>query len=238
VVSGGAKLDPRLAEEAAAILPRARITEYYGASELGFVTVSGQRDDGDEASVGHPFPGVDVAIRDGRGAPVADGLPGTVFVRSQLVCDGYLWTDDDRGLRRDGEWATVGDVGWIGRDGGLRLAGREGGMVVTGGLNVYPGEVEAALRRVDGIDEAVVTSVPDPYLGAVLVAVVSGAGAAGLTHADVMDACSAHLPRYKVPRRVYATRDWPLTASGKIVRRVVESWMERGDERIVQLDAS
>jgi long-chain acyl-CoA synthetase len=217
VVSGGARLEPELAEHARAVLPNARISEYYGASELGFVTVAGR-----------PFPGVEVAVRE----------EGTVFVRSPLVCDGYLWADDDRGLRRDGEWATVGDLGRLAPDGTLRVVGRQDGMVVTGGLNVYPAEVESVLRRIEGVEEAMVTGVADAHLGSLLVAVLSGPGAARLTHAALMAECRDHLPRYKVPRRVYATRRWPLTASGKVARRVVEEWIADGDERLVRLDAS
>jgi acyl-CoA synthetase (AMP-forming)/AMP-acid ligase II len=238
VVSGGAKLDQSLVEDATAILPGTNISEYYGASELGFVAVSADRRAGDNGSVGLPFPGVEISIRDEHGRRVEDGTPGTVFVRSPFVCDGYVWADDDRGLHRDGEWATVGDVGWLGWDGALGLAGRRGGMIITGGFNVYPEEAETALRALDGIEETVVVGVPDAYLGTAVVAVVSGPGAEAVTLAQVAAACAVRLPRYKVPRRVYAIRQWPLTGSGKIIRREVERWIATGDGRIVELAAS
>jgi long-chain acyl-CoA synthetase len=233
LVSGGAKLDPGLAEQARSVLPNARLSEYYGASELGFVTVASG---GDPGAVGRPFPGVEVAVRDERGAPAPPEAMGTVWVRSPLVCDGYLWADEDSGFRMADGWATVGDVGWLGRDGELRLVGREGGMVVTGGLNVYPAEVEAVLRGLDGVDEAVVTGVPDAYLGSMLVAVLSGPGAARLTRAGLLAACAPRLARHKVPRRLYAARRWPLTSSGKVARRVLEEWIASGDGRLERID--
>ncbi|MFI1619511.1 AMP-binding protein [Streptomyces lydicus] len=236
VVSGGAKLPPQLLGPVATLLPKAQVREYYGASELGFVTVGSPGPEAADQDVGTPFPSVTLELRDTEGAPVPPGSPGVVHVRSPLVCDGYVWGEGS--FRTDGGWATVGDTGRLTPDGHLHLLGR-GGMVITGGLNVYPSEVENALIRLEQIDTALVTSVPDSYLGRALVAVVSGAGTQGLSQAAVRDLCAAALPRYQVPRRFYTLDSWPLTSSGKIARGRVEEWIAHDDARLVPLpDAS
>ncbi|MEU4804098.1 AMP-binding protein [Actinosynnema sp. NPDC023587] len=241
IVSSGAKLDPATLERTRASFPRADVHEYYGASELSFVSVrrtpAGAEPDGDPDSVGTPFPGVDVEVRGPAGDRLPAGTPGAIHVRGPLVSSGYVWGDDGTAFRTDGEWSTVGDHGWLDEAGELHLVGRAGAMVITGGHNVHPSEVESALRRLAGVDEAVVLGRPDDYLGSVLVAVVSGPGAAGLTRSAVLRRCAAHLPRHEVPRRVYAVRDWPLTRSGKIVRARLEEWIDDGDSRLTELPA-
>lgn len=108
-------------------------------------------------------------------------------------------------------------------------------MVVTGGHNVYPSEVEAVLRGLAGVDDALVWGVPDRYLGSILVAALSGPGVPELTQAEVLRRCSSRLPRHKVPRRIYAVTKWPLTRSGKISRTRIEEWIGHGDSRLVPL---
>jgi long-chain acyl-CoA synthetase len=242
IVTAGAKLDARLTAETQRVLPNARIIEYYGASELSFVTVA-QRGPGDTAGgddVGHPFPGVEIAIRDDDGNAVPDGMPGTVHVRGPLLSNGYLWGAEDGSGFRVGEagWATVGDIGWRDEAGALHLAGREGEMVITGGLNVYPAEVERALlRSLPGIEHAVVLGVPDDYLGRRLIAILSGPGVAALTQRRMAELCLPHLPRYKIPRQLFAVAatGWPMTGSGKIARKEIAEWIADGHDRLVPL---
>ncbi|NUT48374.1 MAG: AMP-binding protein [Saccharothrix sp.] len=241
IVSSGAKLDPVTLARTRASFPNATVHEYYGASELSFVTVRhippDADPDDDTDAVGAPFPGVEIEVRDEAGHPAPAGTPGAIHVRSPLVSSGYVWGDDGQAFATDGEWATVGDHGWLDEQGALHLVGRAGAMVVTGGHNVYPGEVESALRRLDGVEEAVVLGVPDEYLGSALVAVVSGPDVRRLTHGEVLRRCAEHLPRHKAPRRVYAVAEWPLTRSGKIARVRIEEWIDHGDDRLVQLPA-
>jgi acyl-CoA synthetase (AMP-forming)/AMP-acid ligase II len=237
VVSSAARLDPQLIQDIEQALPNARVTEYYGASEIGFITVRAPESGATAHDVGVPFPGVDIQLRDETGSVVPDGELGIVHVRSPLCCDGYLWGDDGRGYRTDGTWATVGDIGRRSPDGHLHLVGRDG-MVVTGGLNVYVAEVEEALRVLPQIDEVVVTSVADAYLGRVLVAVVSGPDQERLSQSRLLDLCRPRLPRYKVPRRFYTVNTWPLTASGKIARGQIEEWLAYEDARLTPVPSS
>lgn len=159
ITSAGAKLSPELLARTGEFAENASVTEYYGASELGFVTtVTHTRRSTSGQSVGHPFPEVEIDIRE----PDATGN-GTVWVKSDLVIQDYLWRDDARGFRRDSDWSTVGDIGHI-TDGALHLESRAGGMVTSGGNNIYLDEVATHLRSHPGITEVVVLGLPDSYL--------------------------------------------------------------------------
>lgn len=218
VVCSGAKLAPAVHDRLSALCPGAAVLEYYGASELSFVSLRSSREGAPTDSVGRPFHGVELSLRDDDGNPVERGRPGTVWVRSGMLSDGYLGTTDGAGYRERDGWGTVGDYGWIDDDGWLRLVGRAGDMVITGGLNVYPAEVEAALRAHPAVAEAVVFGLPDPYWGDALSAVVWWRGSSRASLADLRGWCQERLEAYKAPRRVFAASDMPLTGSGKIAR--------------------
>ncbi|MBA2673887.1 AMP-binding protein [Ramlibacter sp.] len=235
VLTAGAKLNARHVALMRGMFPQARLMEYYGASELGFISVSTVHppDPGTPLrTVGRAFPGVGLGIRaSGEGSP-ASGAAGTIYVNSDLVCDGYLWGDDGKSFRVDANGATVGDIGELEPNGALTVMGREGGMVITGGFNVYPSEVEGVLKNIPGVDEAVVLGVEDDHLGARLVAVLSGDVEGG--KALLAEAGKA-LPRYKLPRDAYRARSWPMTTSGKIARGQVAQLLRDGHYDAIDL---
>lgn len=221
VISSGAKLSPAIHDRLAAVFPNAAVLEYYGASELSFVSLRSSREGAPEDSVGRPFHGVELSLRDGNGEAVPQGSVGTVWVRSAMLSDGYIGPTDGGGFRARDGWGTVGDRGWLDEAGWLRLIGREGDMLISGGLNIYPTEVEAALRAHPAVAEAVVFGLPDPYWGDVVSAVLWWRGEARATAADLRDWCHGQLEGYKAPRRLFAATDMPLTTSGKIARSTV-----------------
>ncbi|WP_299424906.1 AMP-binding protein [uncultured Shimia sp.] len=231
ITTAGAKLDPALLEKARNFFPRARIHEYYGASELGFVSLNTHGRDSSSApahSVGRPFPHVALSLRQ-NGQEVPQGEPGTIFVRGDLAIDGYLWGGRNSGFRREGPWATVGDVGKLNNDGSLSLLGREGGMVITAGHNVYPQEIETALAEIPGITGAAVLGVAHQSRGQELVAILSG----NTPLDEIKSQLAIRLPRYKLPRHFYRLTDWPLTTSGKPDRGRLMSWLHKKDPRLV-----
>lgn len=238
-VSSGSRLEPDLVAKAARLLPRARFVDYYGASETGFISVLQHPRGGRAEGVGHPFPGVEIEVRDPQDRVCAAGVPGEIHVRSPYLSRGYLWAADETRLFRPGGWVTVGDQGHLDADGGLHLAGRKGRMVVTGGWNVYPDEVEAVLRALPGVDDAMVTGAPDAFLGTALVAVIAHRGPDGPPgYGDFIRACRTALPSYKVPVRVYTVPALPRTTSGKIARAEVDEWLAAGpggDHPLVEL---
>ncbi|MBP2300950.1 class I adenylate-forming enzyme family protein [Azospirillum picis] len=228
VVCSGAKLAPAVHDRLVALCPDVTVLEYYGASELSFVSLRSSREGAPADSVGRPFHGVDIDLRDDAGHPAEHGRPGTVWVRSRMLSNGYLGGTDGSGYRERDGWGTVGDYGWIDEDGWLRLIGRAGDMVVSGGLNVYPAEVEAALRAHPAVAEAVVFGLPDPYWGDAVSAVVWWRGAVTATLAELRAWCRERLEAYKAPRRLFTADDMPLTGSGKIARADVREFARSG----------
>ncbi|MBY3048472.1 class I adenylate-forming enzyme family protein [Rhizobium laguerreae] len=235
VLTAGAKLDVNGVESIRRLFPKARIREYYGASEIGFMTVStlvGGEIDFPIDRVGQAYPGVEISIRDPDENDVGTDVPGTIFVDSDLIADGYLWGDDGQAFRVTEAGATVGDLGELNADGMLRVIGRAGGMMISGGNNIYPAEVESALKACPGVEDAVVFGLPDAYFGQRVVAVVSGET---VDPKILADHCAQMLGKYKIPKQFYHIRSWPMTSSGKISRGQVEQAVVSGDDLVLRL---
>lgn len=224
ITIAGAKLTAADHALCAAHFPRAALREYYGASELGFVTVTAPGEAASSTAVGRAFPGVRIAVLDDTGRPLPAGETGTVFVESPLVATGYLGQGDGAGLVRSGKLATVGDLGFLEADGMLHLLGRSGGMVLSGGNNIYPSEVETALCDTCLVRAAHVFGIDHADLGSELVAVIEPERP-GLTPRALTAALSEFLPRYKQPRRIWLCRAMPVTSSGKVAAKTVRQWV-------------
>lgn len=211
--------------------PGAALREYYGASEIGFMTATAPGDPASSTAVGTAFPGVRLSILDGAGKALPAGETGTIFVESPLVATGYLGAGDGAGLARFGSLATVGDLGFLDADGTLHLLGRSGGMVLSGGNNIYPSEVEAALLGLPQVRAAHVFGVEHADLGSELVAVIEPSGSA-LTPDILAAAMTEVLPRYKQPRRLWLCRAMPVTPSGKVEAKTVRQWVAEGSDAL------
>jgi long-chain acyl-CoA synthetase len=234
IISAGAALDAETRALVRRWAPHATLFEYYGAAELSFVTASalrpGEEPPSSATAVGRVLPGVELQIRGGLGRELPGGDPGTIYVRSPLVSEGYAWGDDGEGFRREGDWCTVGDLGFLGPDAVLHHLGRRADMIVTSGQNVYPQEVEALLQSLPGVDAAVVTGIPDPVRGTRVVAAVIGSPE---TDAGRLRSAGASLlAGPKRPRAYFALSELPVTAAGKISRRLLRRWIEEGDQRV------
>lgn len=237
IICAGSKLDARTLEAARRWAPRATIFEYYGASELSFVSGAGLRSgaplDAGGTGIGKPFPGVEVRILDDDGALLPDGTDGNICVRSGMVSNGYLWGDDGQALRCFDGWLTVGDQGYL-RDGELHILGRRADMIITSGKNVYPHEVELALASVPGVAAAVASGMADDVRGQRVVAgVVPSHG--GITAIQLKAGLDDVLPRDKRPLQYFALTELPVTDRGKVSRQLLLDWIERGDTRVRRL---
>lgn len=187
--------------------------DLYGSTEAGWVAIATPDDIRSKPrSVGKPMDGVEVAIVGEQGEPLEPGETGAIHVRSDLIFDGYTSGDDDGVL--DGTVA-VGDLGYLDDDGHLFVASRSDDMVVVGGENVYPIEVEETIEQIEGVDEVTVCGMEDDEYGHVLVAFVVGS----VTTDDVLNACREELASYKVPRKVEILDELPRTATGKVLKR-------------------
>jgi long-chain acyl-CoA synthetase len=213
-LSSGAKWIADALPELRRLFPAARFAEFYGASELSFVTVAKDGERVPAGSVGRAFPGVSISIRDRAGRRLPPGRVGRVFVESPLVFSGYAVGGEDD-LYRAGNAISVGDRGRLDAQGFLYLEGREKRMIVTSGKNVFPEEIERALETHPSVAAAAVLGLPDAKRGERMVALVLPRHAVRARPAQLIAHLRRALPLYKVPRVYAAVHAWPRIASGK-----------------------
>lgn len=216
VVISGAKMEAHHWEIARRLFPRALVGELYGASELSFVSVNTAGEDpADPGYVGPPFPGVEIEIRP-AGEATEDGA-GLVYVRSPYLFDGYLdGPATNSPIDPDG-FMTVGDIGRL-TERGLSLVGRASNMLITGGKNVHPEEVEAQLGRHPAVRECVVAGVPHPHWGEELVAFLVAADTSEPEVEQMRDFLKERVASYKVPKRWFLVDEIPRTQAKKTDR--------------------
>jgi malonyl-CoA/methylmalonyl-CoA synthetase len=219
-VSGSA---PLLAETFDSFVARSgqAILERYGMTETGMNTsnpLDGARVGG---TVGLPLPGVEVRVVDNNGAPCAPGTIGAVQVRGPNVFAGY-WRMPEKTSEEftaDGFFRT-GDVGDLVPDGPatgyLRLVGRAKDLIITGGLNVYPKEIEERIDDLPGVEESAVVGIAHPDFGEAVTAVVVALPGHTLTEASIIGALKGEIASFKVPKRVYIVDALPRNAMGKV----------------------
>jgi fatty-acyl-CoA synthase len=218
VISGAAPFPQALRERAMARFGAQAVYDFYGATELGWVTLAR----GDEmlerpGTVGRPLPGQQVRIRGERGEELPASAIGTIWVRNEQTMEGYLnEAQADTDARRDG-WVTVDDLGRMDDDGYLYLAGRARDMVISGGVNIYPAEIEDVLARHAGVREAAVVGVPDEDWGERLVAVVALFDL-DLETAELERHAREHLASFKVPRQWEVVEELPRNPTGKVLK--------------------
>lgn len=199
----------------------------YGSTEVAGVAVAGPADLRAAPDTAGPIlPGIDVRILGDEGAPVPPGERGGIYVRSSMLFDGYTGGDTKKVV---GGYMSTGDVGHLDRAGRLFIDGREDDMIVSGGENVFPSEVEEVILRHPGVAEAVVVGVPDDEFGQRLVAVVVPARADAVSADDVRAWVRSNLARYKVPRAVELHDELPRNATGKVLRRVIVERLAEAD---------
>jgi long-chain acyl-CoA synthetase len=191
------------------------IWEGYGMTECSPVIaaslVSGRPKPG---SVGQPLPGIELELRDEDGDVVEDGDPGEIFVRGENVFAGY-WPDGSEGPDEQG-WFATGDVAIEDDEGDLRLVDRRRELIIVSGFNVYPREVEDVLLSMDGVLEAAVMGVTDPYTGEAVKAFIVVEPGSELTADEVLDFVGTRLARFKCPTVVEVVGDLPHSVTGKV----------------------
>jgi malonyl-CoA/methylmalonyl-CoA synthetase len=207
-----------------------RILERYGMTETGMLTsnpLDGERRPG---SVGPALPGVEVRIVDDAGAPCPAGTIGNVIVRGENVFSGY-WRMPEKNAEEftaDGFFRT-GDLGNLSADGYLTIAGRSKDLIISGGYNVYPKEIELAIDELPGVQESAVIGLPHPDFGEAVTAVVvrRRAGPAA-TESAILAALREKLANFKVPKRVYFVDELPRNTMGKVQKNVLRERFQPG----------
>jgi len=221
-VSGGASLPVPVLERFEAAFG-AKVLEGYGLSETSPVASVNQLSIGTRAgTVGHPLWGVDVEIADPEVPDVIALLPrgelGEIVIRGHNVFTGYLGRPEATAAAVVDGWFRTGDLGRRDADGFISIVDRTKDLIIRGGFNVYPREVEDALLRMPGLTEVAVIGVPDDVHGEEIVAVVV-AGEGVPTAEEILAYGNEHLGRHKYPRRVEFVDALPLGPSHKVLKR-------------------
>jgi malonyl-CoA/methylmalonyl-CoA synthetase len=200
------------------------ILERYGMSEALMITTNPYAGDRRAGTVGRPFPGTSVRLADEQGAPVRDGDAGEVQVRSRHLFAGY-WRRPEatRDAFADG-WFRTGDLAVRSPDGWYTLRGRRSEMIISGGFNIYPREIEELLLEDPRVREASVVGVADAVRGEVPVAYVVTDDAGGAVLAALEGACRGQLASFKVPRAFVRVDALPRTALGKVQKHLLPPW--------------
>jgi HIP---CoA ligase len=220
-VTGAADIPVELIREMRAELPFRSILTGYGLTEAGTCTGCSPDDDAETiaTTAGRAMPGLEIQIADAKGREVARGTTGELLVRGYGVMQRYLDDPeataaaiDDRGFLHTGDLATMDDRGYV------RIVGRLKDMIIVGGFNVYPAEVENALLAHDSIGRVAVIGVPDERLGEVAMAYVVPAAGHSVDPGAIIGWARERLANFKVPRHVVAVAELPINAAGKVVK--------------------
>ncbi|MCF8035040.1 MAG: acyl--CoA ligase [Desulfarculaceae bacterium] len=234
-LSCGAPLHNRTVKRVMAHFPNSEMANWLGASELGFV--SNIRFSGGlkgEGCIGQPAAATEMALFDQQGQPVAPGEVGILYVRGIGTFEGY-W-DDQAGTREailDNTWVTVGDMARQDQEGDFYLVDRAKDMIITGGTNVYPAEVEQVLMEIQGVGDAAVIGVPDQKWGESVKAVVVLAPGSELDEAAIIAQSRQHLAGFKAPKSVDFVEAIPRSLIGKALKnKLREKYWPKGESNI------
>ncbi|HJR44757.1 MAG TPA: AMP-binding protein [Actinomycetota bacterium] len=211
VMASGSAMSPELRAAAADVFGEV-LYDLYGSTEIGWVTIATpEAMKSRPKTVGRPVPGIDVVVFS-DGQRVGANETGELYIKSDTLFEGY--TSGDAKEERDG-YMSIGDVGYIDDEGYLFIEGRADDMVIVGGENVYPIEIEEVIESIDGVQEAAVLGVTDEEYGEVLAAFIVGSA----SEDEVAKTCKSELASFKVPRRIEKVDELPRTSTGKVLKR-------------------
>jgi len=210
------------------------ISEYYGFSEGAGMTYATSADWlARPGTVGQAPEGIEIQVVADQGGELAAGEVGTIYFRRPGKPSPYYHNAPDKTAEseRPGGWFSVGDVGWLDADGYLFLADRKSDMIISGGVNIYPAEVEAALSEHPAVEDCAVFGVPDEEWGeAVKAAVMMAPGVEAVDEATLIAWCHERIAGFKCPRSIDFHDALPREASGKLMKRKLREpyWQDRG----------
>jgi malonyl-CoA/methylmalonyl-CoA synthetase len=198
------------------------ILERYGMSETIMLTSNPYDGERRGGTVGLPLPGVSLRVRDDKGGPCLTGEIGNIEVRGPNVFAGY-WRLPEKTKEEftpDG-WFKTGDVGRIDERGYVSIVGRSKDLIISGGYNVYPAEVEGFINELPGVAESAVIGVPHPDFGEGVIAVVVPRAEASLAPVDIVAALKGRIANFKVPKQVFVASELPRNTMGKVQKNLL-----------------
>lgn len=222
---GAAPLAPEVANEFMRRVPSVKITEGYGCTESGAVISVNPPDAPKIGTVGKVIPGYEMVLRDDDGTPSAPGEPGEVTVRSAGVMQGYWKAPEATAATLKDGWLYTGDIGTLDDDGYLRIVDRKKDLIIRGGFNVFPRDVEDCLLEHPAVALAGVVGRKDPKLGEEVVAYVQLNPGAQVTPQELIAHVKERIGGYKYPREVNIVPNVPLTPVGKVDRKAIRQML-------------
>jgi acyl-CoA synthetase (AMP-forming)/AMP-acid ligase II len=209
--------------------------EFYGATETGINTVLRPEDQlRKPGSCGRPYGGIELLVVGEDGRPVPAGEPGELYIRTPLAMDGYHRTAEQLSEvdLEGGGWKSVGDIARIDDEGFVSICDRAKDMIISGGVNIYPAEIESVLHAHPDVMDAAVFGVPDDEWGEKVHAVLQPRTGRAIDVADVEQFAAERLAGYKRPRSWELRDELPRTESGKLLKRVLrdEHWSGRASK--------
>jgi long-chain acyl-CoA synthetase len=223
--SGAAPLPAEVRTQFEARVPGAMVYEGYGCTESATIISSNPFGSRRVGSVGLPVPSCEVSIRDEKDQDLPPGEDGEICVRSPGVMSGYWHTLESAGTVLAGGWLHTGDIGHADADGYLYVVDRKKDLILRGGFNVFPRDVEEVLLAHPAVAQAGVVGRPDERVGEEVVAFVSLRPGATATTAELIEHAKQHLSAIKYPREVRIVPAIPLTSVGKLDRKKLREWL-------------
>ena len=211
------------------------VHEYYGGSESGAAVIcSSEEWLAHPGTVGRPVSDAAVRIIAADGSEAAVGEPGDIYLRPFSAWPDFTYLGDDakrRAMEKDG-FVTVGDIGYVDADGFLYLSDRRNDMIISGGVNIYPAEIESVILGLDGVADVAVFGIPDPDFGEAVAAHIQPDPGATLAEDDVRAHVARRLARYKVPKVVVFEDVLPREDTGKLFKRRLKAhyWEQHTSE--------
>jgi acyl-CoA synthetase (AMP-forming)/AMP-acid ligase II len=232
VAACGAPLSNKTAERMMAKFKTAEVSNWLGASEFGFISrydySNGLRAEG---CVGKAVFDLELKLFNETGNPTLPGEPGILYGRGYSMWEGYFnKIEATKEAYLDQEWGTVGDIARQDEAGDFYVVDRKNDIIITGGTNVYPAEVENILNKHEAIADSAVIGVPDAKWGEAVKAVVVKRSGSSITETEIIDFCKQHLAGFKVPKSVDFTDQIPRSLIGKSLKRELRKkyWEAKG----------
>jgi acyl-CoA synthetase (AMP-forming)/AMP-acid ligase II len=220
LMSSGSRLQLEMIEGFEAAFPRARLADTYGWTESGWITYCRHEDIlASDRSVGRPSFGCEIAILDEAGQELPRGREGMIYACNPVPFLGYHGKPDATRAMREGRWETGGDVGLIDERGFLHILDRKKDLIISGGENIYPAEIERVLADHPKVFEVAVVGVPDEKWGESPRACVVPRPGVTLTIEEIVAFCEGKIARYKHPKSLCILDTLPRNSMGKVLRR-------------------
>jgi acyl-CoA synthetase (AMP-forming)/AMP-acid ligase II len=210
-----------------------KLFEFYGGTELGVVTYIRPEDQlRKPASCGRPLDGIQIAVLDEDRREVPTGTVGILYVKSPYLLDGYHKNPEATSANFYDGYFTIGDMGYVDDDGYYYIVDRAVDMIISGGVNIYPAEIEEVLYRHPCVAAATVIGAPDPAWGEKIVAIVVPKRSATPDAREIIDFVAANLAAYKKPREIIFVDALPTSATGKILKRELRrTYLQSSDQQ-------